>query len=162
MAVGPSQENDTDGSPTTKRLRWATQRVGGTGGRSKRASILDRFHKGNSEKKRDSGASVGTSTNGLREDDNEEPPEDGNGEKADVNAPRQVYFNTPLPPDALDEDGNPKTKYLRNKIRTAKYTPLSFIPKNLWYQFHNIANCYFLFLIILAVSVSSILILVIY
>jgi phospholipid-translocating ATPase len=29
---------------------------------------------------------------------------------------------------------------------------LSFIPKNLWYQFHNIANVYFLFLIILNVS----------
>ncbi|EEB06682.1 phospholipid-transporting ATPase [Schizosaccharomyces japonicus yFS275] len=40
-------------------------------------------------------------------------------------------------------------KYPRNKIRTTRYTPLSFLPKNLYYQFKNVANIYFLFLIIL-------------
>lgn len=66
--------------------------------------------------------------------------------------PRNIYFNIPLPPEALDEEGDPLVQFKRNKIRTAKYTPLSFVPKNIWFQFHNIANVYFLFLIILAVG----------
>lgn len=158
MAVQPSQD-DTARNPTksnpTKRTRWATQKVKGTGGKNKRASILDRFHKGHSEKKRDSGASAATSLGGIQEVEEEQSPEDGNDGEEEDNGPRQIYFNIPLPADALDENGNPKVKYVRNKIRTAKYTPLSFVPKNLWYQFHNIANCYFLFLIILAVSLTN-------
>jgi len=34
-----------------------------------------------------------------------------------------------------------------NKIRTTKYTILSFLPKNLFEQFHRLANIYFLILI---------------
>lgn len=49
--------------------------------------------------------------------------------------------------------GHPIQQYKRNKIRTAKYTPISFIPKNLWFQFHNIANIYFLAVIILDVCI---------
>lgn len=150
MAVDTSQNNDTAPSPTTKRLRWATQRVKGSGGRTKRASILDRFHKGRSEK-RESGGSVPASvlTSQMQEGTGGQEPDDSEGIES---APRQVHFNIPLPPDSIDEDGNPKVKYVRNKIRTAKYTALSFIPKNLWFQFHNLANDYFLFVIILAVS----------
>lgn len=66
---------------------------------------------------------------------------------------RYLYFNQPLP-DELLEEGHPITEYPRNKIRTAKYTPVSFVPKNLWFQFHNIANIFFLFLIILGVRIS--------
>ncbi|EMR71793.1 putative phospholipid-translocating p-type atpase domain-containing protein [Eutypa lata UCREL1] len=62
---------------------------------------------------------------------------------------RTLFFNQPLPPEFKDEEGNPINSYARNKIRTAKYTPLSFIPKNLWFQFHNVANIFFLFLVIL-------------
>ncbi|KAI5810829.1 hypothetical protein BZA77DRAFT_254260 [Pyronema omphalodes] len=64
---------------------------------------------------------------------------------------RRVFVNLPLPEELLDEDGLPKQHFSRNKIRTAKYTPLIFIPKNLWLQFHNIANIYFLFVTILAI-----------
>ena len=64
---------------------------------------------------------------------------------------RRVFVNQPLPEDLLDEDGSPLQSFSRNKIRTAKYTPLIFIPKNLWLQFQNIANVYFLFVTILAV-----------
>lgn len=64
---------------------------------------------------------------------------------------RRIFVNEPLPPDCLDEDGSPSQWFSRNKIRTAKYTPLIFIPKNLWLQFHNVANVYFLFVTILAV-----------
>jgi phospholipid-translocating ATPase len=63
----------------------------------------------------------------------------------------------PLPQAERDEEGHPLAHYARNKIRTAKYTPLSFIPKNLWLQFHNIANGYFLFIIILGVRTPAML-----
>ncbi|TSW48746.1 putative phospholipid-transporting ATPase VD [Bagarius yarrelli] len=44
-----------------------------------------------------------------------------------------------------DTDGRQGT-YSKNKIRTTKYTFLSFIPKNLFEQFHRFANIYFIFL----------------
>lgn len=64
---------------------------------------------------------------------------------------RTVVFNKRLPEEFLDpETGMPTTNYPRNKIRTTKYTPISFLPKNISNQFfHNIANIYFLILIIL-------------
>uniref|UniRef100_A0A8D0BB27 Phospholipid-transporting ATPase n=1 Tax=Salvator merianae TaxID=96440 RepID=A0A8D0BB27_SALMN len=39
--------------------------------------------------------------------------------------------------------------YSRNGIRTTKYTLLTFIPQNLFEQFHRFANVYFLFLVII-------------
>lgn len=40
--------------------------------------------------------------------------------------------------------------YCRNKIRTTKYSPLSFLPKNIFHQFaYNVANLYFLLIVIL-------------
>ncbi|KAH8811507.1 P-type ATPase-like protein [Xylogone sp. PMI_703] len=125
----------------TKRSRWATQRMKSKKGNKKRRSIVDRIHRqSRSSEKRISGASAKTDLNGEQD-----AKDDGNAQE-----PRTIYFNQPLPRDAVDEQGYPLAKYGRNKIRTAKYTPLSFIPKNLFYQFHNIANVYFLFLIILA------------
>lgn len=156
MALSPFEEPEEPTLPT-KRLRWATQRVTGKSGVKKRGSIINRLHHRGSqnEKKRDSGGgeSMGTDLGGIQE----EPEEDGKANEdhdhdRDNQGPRTILFNLPLPPDAVDEDGQPLKHYRRNKIRTAKYTPLSFVPKNLWYQFHNIANVYFLFLIILAVS----------
>ena len=162
MALGISayEENEEAATPTpTKRLRWATQYKKGKSGNKKRLSIIDRLHhrgSQNSEKKRDSGGadSLGTDLGNIQEEPNEDRQEEPN-EDRDNQGPRTVHFNIPLPPAALDENGYPVQHYRRNKIRTAKYTPLSFIPKNLWYQFHNIANVYFLFLIILAVSLST-------
>ncbi|KAI8065869.1 hypothetical protein BC940DRAFT_320202 [Gongronella butleri] len=43
----------------------------------------------------------------------------------------------------------PLQVYVGNHVRTAKYTPLTFVPKNLFEQFRNVANLYFLFLVIL-------------
>ncbi|ANB13088.1 aminophospholipid-translocating P4-type ATPase DNF1 [Sugiyamaella lignohabitans] len=64
---------------------------------------------------------------------------------------RTLYFNQPVPAEEINpETGFPITEYPRNKIRTTKYTPLNFVPKNLFYQFHNIANIYFLFIVILS------------
>lgn len=39
---------------------------------------------------------------------------------------------------------HPNRNYANNKIRTTKYTLISFIPKNLFEQFHRFANLYFL------------------
>lgn len=39
--------------------------------------------------------------------------------------------------------------YVNNRIRTTKYTLLNFVPRNLFEQFHRVANLYFLFLVVL-------------
>ncbi|KAH3674613.1 hypothetical protein WICMUC_003159 [Wickerhamomyces mucosus] len=63
---------------------------------------------------------------------------------------RTIFFNQSLPKEFIDsKTGKPLNNYDKNDIRTTKYTPFSFIPKNLIYQFSNIANIYFLILIIL-------------
>jgi phospholipid-translocating ATPase len=155
MAMSTSEEPD-EAPIATKRLRWATQRLTAKNANKKRGSILGRLHprnSQNSEKKRESvgGDSLGTDLGGIQEEPNgggENQTKDASSEEG----PRTVFFNVPLSPDVVDEHGNPTRHYQRNKIRTAKYTPISFLPKNIWYQFHNIANVYFLFLIILAVS----------
>ncbi|WBW73122.1 plasma membrane phospholipid-translocating ATPase complex, ATPase subunit [Schizosaccharomyces osmophilus] len=58
---------------------------------------------------------------------------------------RRIYVNhTP------DEHVNlSKQTFPSNKIRTSMYTPLNFVPKNLYNQFRNVANVFFLFLILL-------------
>ncbi|KAJ2856508.1 phospholipid transporting ATPase [Coemansia erecta] len=61
---------------------------------------------------------------------------------------RTVYVNVNPPKTTLDTHGRPP-QYPPNQIRTAKYTPVSFIPKNLFEQFRRAANIYFLFLLIL-------------
>ena len=45
--------------------------------------------------------------------------------------------------------GEPITRYVRNKVRTSKYTLITFLPKNLLEQFRRVANIYFLALVIL-------------
>jgi phospholipid-translocating ATPase len=149
MAIQPYQEdNEASSGPhdtaPAKRLRWATQRVTGSQGGTKRQSILRRL----SNKKRSTDDSTKRESNGT---DLESVPEESEASAEQAGAGRRVFFNMPLPEDARDEEGHPTTQFVRNKIRTAKYTPISFIPKNLWFQFHNIANIYFLFIIILSV-----------
>lgn len=143
-------EPDSNVSNPIKRIRWATQRVTSDKGQKKRTSIINRFHskKSNSdEKKRESGSSADTpQLEGIQEEVDDVTE---SGDQEDTR--RRIFFNIPLPDDAKDEEGHPLAQYARNKIRTAKYTPLSFVPKNLWFQFHNIANIYFLFVIVLAV-----------
>ncbi|KAI7870588.1 hypothetical protein BDF14DRAFT_1771462 [Spinellus fusiger] len=62
---------------------------------------------------------------------------------------RKIYVNMSLPQDEVDDYGQPIRIFIRNKIRTAKYTWYNFLPKNLFEQFRGIANLYFLFLVIL-------------
>lgn len=65
------------------------------------------------------------------------------------NTPRTVFYNYDLPEYMIDSQGRPITQYPRNKIRTTKYTPITFLPKNLLLQFTNVANSYFLLIVIL-------------
>ena len=145
----PSPYQDV-GERTTpaKRIRWATQRVTGRKGTQKRKSIFNRHAARLSadEKKRES---TGTDPELAKAGQDAAPGVEGEGEAKQTG--RTVYFNQPLPDSARDEAGRPLQHYKRNKVRTAKYTAISFIPKNLWFQFHNIANVYFLFIIILGV-----------
>lgn len=132
-------------SRPTKRQRWATTRVTGAGGTRRRVSIMDRLHKRSTMGKRKSAASSLPSEN---EENGNNENDESNGDSGDS---RKVYFNTPIPESERDDEGRPTFDYPKNKVRTAKYTPLTFVPKNLWLQFHNIANMYFLFVIILNV-----------
>lgn len=144
--------DDLQGTPSniskpTKRQRWATTRVAGSGGVRKRVSIIDRFHKRSEmrdeKRKSNTGSAPSDST-----------PTNGEG-SSEAGSNRTIYFNIPIPESERDEEGHLKTTYPRNKIRTAKYTALTFIPKNVWLQFHNIANIYFLFVIILNVRTAT-------
>ncbi|XP_051929664.1 phospholipid-transporting ATPase VA isoform X2 [Hippocampus zosterae] len=58
---------------------------------------------------------------------------------------RSVYANILCEED----DNNPNRQYADNKIKTTKYTVLSFLPKNLFEQFHRFANVYFVFIALL-------------
>lgn len=154
MAKGDGGNGQAD--KATKRSRWATRKLTVKSSSLKRLSLIDRIHKrtGSTEKKRNSGGSQSTGDHQLdgtdAPDQNEE--NDARSTTSEEGEGRIVYFNLPLPGNMKDEEGNPIVSYSRNKIRTAKYTPLSFIPKNLWFQFHNIANIFFLFMVILVVS----------
>ncbi|KAG1384199.1 hypothetical protein G6F61_000673 [Rhizopus arrhizus] len=51
---------------------------------------------------------------------------------------RRVFINLPLP------QYTPPFRYASNKIKTSKYTLITFVPKNLFEQFRRPANLYFL------------------
>lgn len=52
-------------------------------------------------------------------------------------------------PSNIPRREHPNAKYKGNQINTTKYTWLTFLPKNLYEQFHRIANLYFIFIVIL-------------
>lgn len=52
--------------------------------------------------------------------------------------PLRVQHDTPL------IDGRRGQPYVSNDIRTARYTPWDFIPKQLFFQFSRVGNFYFL------------------
>uniref|UniRef100_A0A8C6S6T6 P-type ATPase N-terminal domain-containing protein n=1 Tax=Neogobius melanostomus TaxID=47308 RepID=A0A8C6S6T6_9GOBI len=74
----------------------------------------------------------------------------------------KLKFNAPVPLQSTDQHQQERTvvssccsdnqltcllkSYLNNRIRTTKYTVLSFVPKNLFEQLHRFANIYFIFL----------------
>ncbi|XP_066939381.1 phospholipid-transporting ATPase VD [Macrobrachium rosenbergii] len=61
---------------------------------------------------------------------------------------RVLVPNHVVPPH-VPRSEHPNGAYPDNRICTTKYTLLSFIPKNLFEQFHRFANLYFLFIVLL-------------
>uniref|UniRef100_A0AAG5DVZ4 Phospholipid-transporting ATPase n=1 Tax=Anopheles atroparvus TaxID=41427 RepID=A0AAG5DVZ4_ANOAO len=70
------------------------------------------------------------------------------GAKLEDRGYRIVVPNHTVPPKTPKRD-HPNGRLCGNKIRTTKYTLLSFVPKNLLEQFHRIANLYFIFIVLL-------------
>lgn len=132
-------------SNVMKRHRWGTQRhkKGRPRNELKRNKSMFSTH----SKKRASSLSINDA-------DSVAPGFDDASLETDANEVYKVYFNMKLPESMIDPETHlPLTIHPRNKIRTTKYTPLSFLPKNLFYQFQNIANIYFLFIVILGVCI---------
>ncbi|XP_063746689.1 phospholipid-transporting ATPase VA [Eleginops maclovinus] len=67
--------------------------------------------------------------------------------KQKENKTRTVHANILY--DHAKGEENPNRHYANNKIKTTKYTVLSFLPKNLFEQFHRFANVYFVFIALL-------------
>uniref|UniRef100_A0A147ACK7 Phospholipid-transporting ATPase n=1 Tax=Fundulus heteroclitus TaxID=8078 RepID=A0A147ACK7_FUNHE len=67
--------------------------------------------------------------------------------KPKENKTRTVHANIHY--DNAKGEENPNRHYASNKIKTTKYTLLSFLPKNLFEQFHRFANVYFVFIALL-------------
>lgn len=61
---------------------------------------------------------------------------------------RIVVPNHTVPPKTPKRE-HPNGRRVGNKIRTTKYTLLSFVPNNLLEQFHRLANLYFIFILLL-------------
>jgi phospholipid-translocating ATPase len=151
--MATSNEEPGEVSNPVKRIRWATHRAKGTKGDKKRESLLARaVHRRTSSKEKSDPSKRLSGTDTDAGDMKGEEEDVSETESSNDDSGRRIFFNVPLPDDARDEDGIPLAQFPRNKIRTAKYTPISFIPKNLWFQFHTVANIYFLFIIILGVS----------
>jgi len=138
---------------STSRLRWASQRH--PHGRPKRNTALSMLRRlsragGDSSRTPTGEADIAqTGTNFGGNMSGEETPK--KDEEETKREKRRIYFNMRLPQEETHDDGTPLHYYPRNKIRTAKYTPLTFIPKNLYFQLHNVANIYFLFIVVLQV-----------
>ena len=74
----------------------------------------------------------------------------GPKQPANENVPkRRIVINQKHKHPFLDSKQRPLQKFPPNRIRTSKYTLVTFIPKNLYEQFRGIANFYFLSLVIL-------------
>lgn len=69
-------------------------------------------------------------------------------EKLEEERYRIVVPNHTVPPKTPRKE-HPNGKRPNNKIRTTKYTLLSFLPRNLLEQFHRVANLYFIFIVLL-------------
>lgn len=66
-------------------------------------------------------------------------------------APRSVYVNEPLPSSAFDKKGKPHRnwQFATNQLLTARYTVWNFFFKNLWEQYHRVANMFFTLIVVL-------------
>ncbi|PAA69169.1 hypothetical protein BOX15_Mlig005692g1 [Macrostomum lignano] len=60
----------------------------------------------------------------------------------------EANFRFESAPDVPAEP-NPNHQFANNYVRTTKYSLLTFLPLNLWEQFHRFANVYFVFIVVL-------------
>lgn len=51
--------------------------------------------------------------------------------------------------EPVKSNAHPNRHFSSNRIKTTKYSILTFLPKNLFEQFHRFANLYFLFVVAL-------------
>lgn len=72
----------------------------------------------------------------------------GNASGNDPAPNRRVVPNHTVPED-MPKQQHPNRGYAGNAIQTTKYTLLSFLPRNLFEQFHRFANLYFLGIVLL-------------
>ncbi|XP_074865397.1 phospholipid-transporting ATPase VB [Carettochelys insculpta] len=77
------------------------------------------------------------------ETQNEESEMRGKGKKRKKKNENRWVVVSNLPFESCKWKENPNRHYDCNKIKTTKYTFLSFIPKNIYEQFHRFANLYF-------------------
>ena len=61
-----------------------------------------------------------------------------------VSLPKEVWYKRIRIPGVFN-----RTLPNSNAVHTTKYTILTFLPKNLWEQFHRLANIFFLFIALL-------------
>ncbi|KAM4585877.1 phospholipid-transporting ATPase VB [Fundulus diaphanus] len=69
------------------------------------------------------------------------------GQRAQESELRKLVSN--LPYEGLEKGKQPNRFFPSNAVKTTKYSPLLFLPKNLYEQFHRLANLYFVGLAIL-------------
>lgn len=137
-------ENEFEQPQAMKRHRVATQRHvrGRPDNKPKRSKSL--FNKKESKSRRGSQLPPTPSLPSF--------PANEDSNALEARPEHKVFFNMPLPREMVDPESEmPLEVFPRNKVRTTKYTPLSFLPKNLYFQFNNVANVYFLFIVILGV-----------
>ena len=69
------------------------------------------------------------------------------GKQSHHDNPRLIIPNHHLPHGM--KAFRPNRNFLNNRIKTTKYNILTFLPKNLFEQFHRFANVFFLFITLL-------------
>uniref|UniRef100_A0A8C5NN59 Phospholipid-transporting ATPase n=1 Tax=Junco hyemalis TaxID=40217 RepID=A0A8C5NN59_JUNHY len=80
---------------------------------------------------------------------NEELEERGKGRKRKKKNENKRVIVSNLPFGSKKWKENPNRYYDTNEIKTTKYTIITFLPKNIYEQFHRFANIYFVFIALL-------------
>jgi phospholipid-translocating ATPase len=126
------------------RSRWRTRRRGPFGSQRSGESVgLSRLNRAPNRDSRRIQSTYSTASADVKSILRSRPAGRLRGEGGGT---RCVYVNLPAPKNATSRHGT-----VTNKIRTAKYTLFTFLPKNLFEQFRRAANIYFLFMAALQV-----------